>query len=40
MYLPLAVRSSKNVSNGDIRCCDGKADATPVKHNIKILYCQ
>lgn len=28
-YLPLAVRSSKNVSRGDMRCWDGKAEVTP-----------
>lgn len=27
---PFAVRSSKNVSNGDVRCFDGNADVTPV----------
>lgn len=31
--LPLAVRSSKNVSSGDIRCFDGKADITPAKYD-------
>lgn len=29
LYLPLAVRSSKNVSRGDMRCWDGKAEVTP-----------
>lgn len=32
-YLPLAVRSSRNVSSGDIRCCEGKAEVTPEKIN-------
>lgn len=35
LYSPLAVKSSKNVSNGDKRCCDGNADATPVKQYLQ-----
>lgn len=34
-YLPLAVRSSKKVSRGDMRCWDGKAEVTPRYKNSK-----